>query len=164
MKLYFIRKLLIYTAILGAIFSLSSCEDFLVFTSFKNRLEGRWYFEKVTYHKEYSFKVENITSDFEDVYFEFERDREMTVEYLDDDGNLIQIDGQWDRQYETDCDSFDDDDSNCDDVSILQIALLQNGPLPVSNYTWKVNSLYSEKLVVEEKTINGKIKYRLRKE
>lgn len=151
------------TFFLSSTLFLTSCDDLNIFASFKERLEGRWYFEKVTYQKDFSFKVDNITSEYDDVYFEFEKDRDVTVEYIDADGNLVHIDGQWDRQHETDCDAFDDEDE-CDDISILQIALMQNGPLPVNNYSWEVVTLNSNKLVVTENTINGRIKYRLRKE
>ncbi len=148
-------KILLYILCIPLVFSLISCDE--LFVSPEEKLEGTWYFDKVTYTKPFSFNTRNVTSDFEGIDIEFEFNGDVT--WLDTNTG-DEYSGDWNiRTYE----DYNSSTDNYETIRILEMRLVDFVNQEFYYYDWELSSFTRKKIIGRERVGNRNYKYRLKK-
>ena len=142
--------------------ALLACQDIdHIFSDFSNRIEGSWEFDRVRFRKSWAIDGDDVTRDYRNLIFNFYDDGFLTLEYVDDSGNLKIDEGEWDTELDRDC-YHDGDGENCDRTRFFYLTLYEpeNGIFDRYNI-WEITYLGTRKLKARQNTGNGVFKYKL---
>ena len=137
-----------------------ACQDIdHIFGSFSDRIEGTWEFDRVRFRESWAIDGDEVTSDYRNLVFNFYDDGFLTLEYVDDSGNLKIDEGEWDTEVDRNC---NDDGGNCDRNRFFYLTLYEpeNGIFDRNNI-WEITYLGTRKLKARQDTGDGVFRYKL---
>lgn len=151
------------TLLILSIFVLPGCQDIdHIFSNFSNRIEGGWEFDRVIFRKSWAIDGDGVTGDYRNLVFNFYEDGFLTLEYVDDSGNVKIDEGEWDTELDKDCYN-DGDGGNCERTRYFYLTLYEpeNGIFDRNNI-WEITYLGTNKLKARQQVGNGVFRYKLR--
>ena len=149
-----------FAILILSISALSACQDIdHIFSSFSNRIEGAWEFDRVRFRESWAIDGDEVTRDYRNLVFNFYDDGFLTLEYADDFGNLKIDEGEWDTEVDQDCHN---NDGNCDRTRFFYLTLYEpeNGIFDRNNI-WEITYLGTHKLKARQNTGDGVFRYKL---
>jgi|GEM_PF-4477644 len=136
--------------IAGACLLTFGCDEIL---TIEEKLDGEWYYDRVTVSEQGSIFNRNITNEYRDVTLDFEQNGDVTMTF----GSTNTVyEGRWDveRQYSQFSDSS---------VRVLELLLVDYVNQDVFEVEWELNTLTRNRITAKEFTYFRDITYRLRK-
>jgi len=148
-------KKICFLLLAASCFLFQSCDDDL-FLSIDEKLDGEWYFDKVTYTKPFSIGSKNVTSDYEGYSLIFYENGE--VDYFESSPSVT-YDGSWDIESRY---SYTNNEEG-EYVRFLEMNLVDFQNDNFRSFDWEIETLTRNKMVAFEYIGNRRYRYRLKK-
>jgi len=141
--------------LLALCFVFQGCDDD-IFLSVDEKLDGEWYFDKVTYTRPFSIGRKNVTSDYEGYSLTFFQNGD--IDYLETSPSAS-YSGSWDIESRY---SYRNSEEGAY-VDFLELNLVDFDNDDFRSFDWEIATLTRNKLVAEEYIGNRNYRYRLKK-
>ena len=136
----------------------SACTSDSLFLSASDKLIGEWNFERVKFHKNWSFHSDDITDDYKKYTLVFHSDN--TLEQINATDPAESMSGEWTISSVWNSYSDEDDDEN----TVIEGYLYKPSTGETFDFYWEDVSLTKHKLHFREYFDEGTYRYKLHKE